>query len=373
MKSPLILTMIRPYGLYLCMNFRYHGSLLFTAMLLLLAACKKTSNQPASTGGGGNNNNTISPPPSLGFYVVGYFPSYRDPAVVPDQKFRMCNVVNYAFGNVTLSGSLSIAAPSTFSAVIAKAKANSAKIFLSVSGNASDFKNMASAAAYRTSFVREIMQALRTYQLDGVDIDWEYPRTDDGTDITYTAFMKELGDSCHTNARYYLSTAITSGKYAGAIRDAIRNELWTGNYVDFFNIMAYDDFSTSVAFKHHSDLSLAQTAVNYWVNTRGMPAGKAVLGIPAYGRPSGITQTGTVLSYASILAQGGNPQADSARVSVTGFTNYTIYYNGIVTAKLKAMLAKSQASGIMMWEKGQDTHDGTSILKAICDTLGRKY
>ncbi|MFN3793264.1 MAG: glycoside hydrolase family 18 protein [Chitinophagaceae bacterium] len=353
------------------MSLRSTSAWLLTAMLLLASACKKSNNQPTPPSGGGNT--TISAPPSLGFYVVGYFPSYRDPAAVPDQKFRMCNVINYAFGNITLSGSLSIASPGTFSSVISKAKANAAKIFLSISGNAADFKNMASGASGRNSFVREIMQALRTYQLDGVDIDWEYPRTDDGTDLTYTAFMKELSDSCHTNARYYLSTAITSGKYAGAVRDAIRNELWTGGYVDFFNIMAYDDFSTTLAYKHHSDLALAQTSINYWVTTRGMPANKAVLGIPAYGRPSGITQTGTVLSYSAILAQGGSPLSDSARVSVTGFSNYMIYYNGTVTAKRKAMLAKTQASGVMLWEKGQDVHDASSVLKAICDTLGRTY
>lgn len=353
------------------MSLRLTSAWLLTAMLLLASACKKSNNQPTPPSGGGNT--TISAPPSLGFYVVGYFPSYRDPAAVPDQKFRMCNVINYAFGNITLSGSLSIASPGTFSSVISKAKANAAKIFLSISGNAADFKNMASGASGRNSFVREIMQALRTYQLDGVDIDWEYPRTDDGTDLTYTAFMKELSDSCHTNARYYLSTAITSGKYAGAVRDAIRNELWTGSYVDFFNIMAYDDFSTTLAYKHHSDLALAQTSINYWVTTRGMPANKAVLGIPTYGRPSGITQTGTLLSYSAILAQGGSPLSDSARVSVTGFSNYMIYYNGTVTAKRKAMLAKTQASGVMLWEKGQDVHDASSLLKAICDTLGRTY
>jgi hypothetical protein len=37
------------------------------------------------------------------------------------------------------------------------------------------------------------------------------------------------------------------------------------------------------------------------------------------------------------------------------------------------MLAKQSANGIMMWEKWQDTHDNTSLLKAACDTLGRPY
>jgi len=27
----------------------------------------------------------------------------------------------------------------------------------------------------------------------------------------------------------------------------------------------------------------------------------------------------------------------------------------------------------MMWEKGQDRTDGLSLLKAVCDTLGRSY
>jgi hypothetical protein len=105
-----------------------------------------------------------------------------------------------------------------------------------------------------------------------------------------------------------------------------------------------------------------------------MPKQKAVLGVPAYGRPSGITQTNTVLTYATIIGQGGSPQSDSATVTASGWPSpFTIYYNGQPTVKKKAMLAKSMANGVMMWEKGQDTHDGTSLLKAMCDTLGRAY
>lgn len=69
------------------------------------------------------------------------------------------------------------------------------------------------------------MNMVRTYGLDGVDVDWEFPRTDDGTDITYTALMKQFSDSCHMGSKYYLTAAITAGKYAGAIRDAIKSEL----------------------------------------------------------------------------------------------------------------------------------------------------
>ena len=320
---------------------------------------------------------SIQLPPSLGYYVVGYFPSYRALADVPDVKFKMTNVVVYAFYQVNSTGSLTPPSSNTasLSAVAAKARANNARIFLGINDGSSNgttnFKNMASTPTGRTNFIRDVMTVVRTQQLDGVDMDWEFPSTSDGTDVTFTALMKELADSLHRDARYYLSCAITAGKYAGGYRDAIRNELFS--VVDFFNIMAYNDFSTTVPYRHHSDFALAQTCLQYWITTRGMPAAKAVLGVPAYGRPSGITQSNTVLSYRNILSQGGNAQLDSAVVSAGSFSNYTIYYNGQYTVKRKAKLAKDIAGGVMFWEKWQDAPDANSLLKAACDTVGRTY
>jgi chitinase len=343
-------------------------------VVLILSACKKTKDTPAPPPPPPPPPPAIVivPPPDLGFKVVGYFPSYRDPAAVPDVKFRMTNVVNYAFATLNSTGSLVANSPATLAAVVTKAKANNAKVFLAINGDHANFTTMAATAAGRNGFIRQTMNLVRTHKFDGVDMDWEFPRTSDGTDITFTALMKELSDSCHRDGKYYLTAAITAGKYPGAIRDAIKTELF--GYCDWFNIMAYDDFNTSVLYKHHSDFALAQVCLNYWVVTRGMPANKAVLGIPAYGRPSGITQTNTILTYAQILSQGGSAQSDSAIVTASGYPSpYTIYYNGQPTVKKKTMLAKQMANGVMMWEKGQDSHDGTSLLKAACDTLGRPY
>jgi chitinase len=271
---------------------------------------------------------------------------------------------------------LTVNSPATLTAVIAKARANNAKIFVGINDGSGDgrtnFRNMAATATGRNNFIKDVMAKVRQYNFDGVDMDWEFPTTTDGTDATFTLLMKELSDSLHNGSRYYLSAAITAGKYAGSIRDAIRDELWTGHYVDFFNIMAYDDFSTTTPYRHHSDYQLANVCLNYWLG-RGMPPAKTVLGLPAYGRPSGITQSGTILTYKSILAQGGNPQYDSAVVSATGFPNYTVYYNGQYTVKRKAKLAKDVANGVMMWEKWQDAVDANSLLKAACDTVGRSY
>lgn len=340
----------------------------------------RNTSGPASGCAAGTRSFTyivISMPVSLGYHVVGYFPSYRSLTEVPDIKFRMTNVVVYAFYQVNSSGSLVAPGSATapLAAVATKARSNNAKILLGINDGSGDgktnFKNMAASPQGRTNFIRDIMNVVRVNQLDGVDMDWEFPTTSDGTDVTFTSLMKELADSLHRDGRYYLSSAITAGKYAGGIRDAIRNELFP--VVDFFNIMAYDDFSTTTPYRHHSDYALASLCLNYWINTRGMPAVKAVLGIPAYGRPAGITQSNTVLSYRNILSQGGNSQLDSAIVSAGTFTNYTIYYNGQYTVKRKAKLSKDIAAGVMFWEKWQDATDGQSLLKAACDTVGRSY
>ena len=340
------------------------------AVFTFIAGCKKSepitpSNPPV----------IIQAPPAFGFYVVGYFPSYRSLSDVPDVKFRMCNVVNYAFFSVNTTNGLTVNNPTLAQQVIAKAKANNARAFMSINDGAGDgktnFKNMAATVSGRTQFIVDVMSKVRQFGFDGVDVDWEFPSTTDGTDNSFTALMKQLSDSLHRDAKYYLTAAITAGKYAGSSRDAIKPEVFA--YADWFNIMAYDDFSTSVPYKHHSDYTLATTCLNYWLGIRGMPKEKSVLGFPAYGRPSGITQTGTVLTYRDILSRGGSSQSDSAIVSNGSFTNYTIYYNGQPTVKKKAILAKQIANGVMMWEKWQDAMDAHSLLKAACDTVGRSY
>ena len=319
----------------------------------------------------------IQAPLPFGYYVVGYVPSYRSITSMPDVKFRMTNVVVYAFYAVNSSGTLTAptAPSSTLSAVATKARANNAKIFLGINdGAAGNFKNMAATATGRNNFIKDVMNTVRANNLDGVDMDWEFPSTSDGTDATFTLLMKELSDSLHRDARYYLSCAITAGKYAGGFRDAIRNEIFP--YVDFFNVMAYDDFTTDPLqlYRHHSDYTLATVCLNYWLNTRGMPAAKCVLGIPAYGRPSGMTQTGNIVTYNGVLTQGGNPQFDSAMVTTTATpTPFKVYYNGQYTTKRKAKLAKDIANGVMFWETGQDAMDNNSLLKAACDTVGRSY
>ena len=149
-------------------------------------ACKKAEIKPPQ--GGGTTPVIPAPvikaPPALGTIVAGYFPSYRDPNAIPDQKFKMCNVVNYAFGTVSANGNIVIQSPTVFGIVANKAKSNGAKVFLSINGTTTDWQQMASTVAGRNAFVKQAMLLVRTNALQGIDVDWEYPSTADGTAAT---------------------------------------------------------------------------------------------------------------------------------------------------------------------------------------------
>lgn len=318
----------------------------------------------------------IKAPPALGFSMITYFPSYRTVAEYPDNMFAMCDIINYAFAAVNTNGTITISTPSKFDSVYQKGKANGAKIFISLSG-ATNFAAVCKTATGRNNLIKDIMKKARQYNLDGIDIDWEYPRTTDGTDITYAELMKELSDSLHVDGKYYLSTAITPGIYAGSVRDGLRTEVFA--YADFFNIMAYDDFTTDpkYPYKQHSSMSTATVSLNYWLNTRSMPREKCMLGIPAYGRNSGAAQISS--SYKTILTSGQQLgpaplyQSDSATMTKSDGSTFTTYYNGVLTVANKTTLAKTRGNGIFFWELGHDANNQFSLHKAAADAAGISY
>lgn len=316
----------------------------------------------------------ITPPPAMGFMVIQYFPGYRSVAEYPDRMFKMCNVLNYAFAAINASSTVDLPSPTTFNAFYTKAKSNGAKVFLSVNGSSANFILLRDAVR-RNILVKDLMSKARSLNLDGIDMDYEYPRTTDGTDTVFALLMKELSDSLHTDGKYYLSAAITPGRYAGSVRDGLKNEVFA--YADFFNVMVYDDFSTSVPYKHHSNMSLVDYCTNYWINTRGMPKEKFILGIPAYGRNSGAAQIST--SFKTIVTTGAQlgPSpvhvSDSATITRTDGTSFTTYYTGHESAKQKALSAKTNGGGFMFWEMGHDANDDNALLKVACDAIGKTY
>jgi hypothetical protein len=191
-------------------------------------------------------------------------------------------------------------------------------------------------------------------------MDWEFPRTTDGTDLTYSALMQQLSTALHAQGKF-LSAAITAGVYAGAVRDAIRTEVF--GYADFFNIMSYDGLGWDPAEPNqHASYNMAVASLNYWATTRAMPKEKVILGFPAYGRSNATSASAT---YKDLVAAGASTSGDYFT-----FNGFPYGYNGTTTVTDKSNLAKSVGNGVMVWELFQDANGSVNLLQSAKTALG---
>jgi len=314
------------------------GSLL--AVLLLAASCASV------------------PQPGLwkvpeGFKVVGYFPSWSgDPSSI---RYEALTHINYAFGLASAAGDYQpLEAPEKLTALVVRAHDAGVRVLLSVGGwNEGSTKGLDTIAAdpeITNHFLDQTRQLLAQYNLDGVDLDWEYPRA--STTVAYGALVTALAGALHDQGKV-LSLAVSAngmnGQYVG-------DEAWGA--ADWINVMAYDDGWASAGVPH-SSYAFARASIDYWVGTRGLPPAKVVLGVPFYGRSLADRKA---RSYRSLLDT--YPGADQTDVSGA------FAYNGFDTLRSKVVnQARVRAGGVMVWQLNQDARGPKSLLSLIYETV----
>jgi len=287
------------------------------------------------------------------FRVVGYFPSWSgDPAEI---QYQALTHIDYAFLTPTRDGGyLPIPRADKLVALIERAHAHGVKVLASLGGADDDgtdaFRAIATDPVLSAVFIANTVALVTDWGLDGIDMDWEFP----GMKVAdeYAALMHSLAERLHA-AGYLLTAAVSAGSwYGGAIRDIVIQD------VDFLNVMAYDDGYRQPGV-HHSTYDFAYSAMRYWLNNRGAPPSKVVLGVPFYGRSLRDRHSRT---FKSIFARDFN--APGKDVS-GGFG-----YNGFATLRDKTLrLARNLGGGIMIWQIAQDVPGTNSLLNAIFDAV----
>ena len=210
------------------------------------------------------------------FKVVGYEPSWAGTLV--GLQFDKLNYINYAFAAENPDGSVTLPKPtSILSGLVGAAHAAGVRVLLSVGGwnggNDSAFNTLSADATARTKFATTLDGYIDQYQLDGVDIDWEFPEANVADD--YTAMVMELSSYLKPKGKLItIAGAAFSDGSAGVTASALE-------YIDLVNIMAYDGDTGA----GHSPYSFAQSALALWLS-KGTPPEKAVLGVPFYSQPS---------------------------------------------------------------------------------------
>lgn len=308
--------------------------------------------------------------------LIGYVQDFRSPDVVDYPKLTY---VNFSFahptadGRVLLNGKMAI---DNLRAMVTKAHQHGTKIMLAVGGwyhiqggeSYKYFKPAITDPLSRSKLVSELESMTMREQLDGIDIDFEHPRSHEDAQ-NLTAFTKELSEKLH-NQHKELSIAVHSkiNSNTGTEANYVVYDTKMFQYVDHVNIMAYDgQWDGKYNAANLSPYPITEKIVNYWTNLfekNNLSKEKLVLGVPSYAQPENpsIKQ----ISYAAIIKD--NPaNANHDNVSLNGTT---YYYNGEQTIKRKTNLALDNGfGGMMLWETGLDASGPHSITGTVSSVL----
>lgn len=219
--------------------------------------------------------------------VVAYVCSWTPE--MPDGKY--VTQIDYAFGNVnaTFDG-LTVGNPDRLRAICALRQDPESqpglKVLLSIGGwTAGGFSEMASDSLRRLSFAADCKRVVDEFDLDGIDMDWEYPSSSEAgitsspDDIdNYTKLMRDIRTAIGPDKLLTQATICTAQYIDFAAVDP---------YVDFTGIMAYDmgrpPYHNTPLYPSEHVLSVtADSAVRAHL-AAGIPPEKLFLGMAFYG------------------------------------------------------------------------------------------
>jgi chitinase len=343
--------------------------------------------------------------------VVAYvFP--QNNALQPgDIDARSLTRINYAFANIDngrMVPGFSKDQENLAFLTALKRQNPSLTVLVSVGGWlwSTNFSDVSLTRQSREIFIQSVMEFLAKYELDGLDIDWEYPgmpgaghpfRSEDKRN--FTLLLQELrarfdAETGRTHKKLYLT--IAAGASDEFLAHTEMNKVQ--RYLDTVNLMAYDYYEpgSDALTGHHAPLFTnpadpkqvsSDTSVRAFERA-GVPAAKLLLGLPFYGhiwgqvadRNHGLYQPGKPVpgaysNYGAIVSTMLNHGFDrywdsSASVPYLYSPEKQIFVSyedpESVAAKCSYVLAH-KLGGVMFWDYSGDPSG--ALLQAIQKSL----
>ena len=198
-------------------------------------------------------------------------------------------------------------------------------------------------AEKRQVLIQSMLNFCDEYNIDGVDIDWEFPAEDQWDE--FSALIVELSEALHSTNR-----SLSQAFYPEDINlssEAVKA-------IDKVNVMAYDLFDENGC---HSTYESAVKSIDYFCSI-GFETSQLSLGIPAYGRPlSAEAVWPYYIDYADQLADGTNLLNGN-------------YFNSQQLAQDKALFAReSDLQGVFLYHLASDAEGELSLTTACAEVL----
>lgn len=334
--------------------------------------------------------------------LIGYV-STNDLSLLSDSDIRALDVINLAFGHI-VNGCVYYAPDCVLEEFKRIRKENAdCKLVLSIGGwGAGGFSEAAADEEGREKFALTAVEIIKKYELDGLDIDWEYPCISTaGIAATYDDrenFTKLIKTSREIMDRELgkdkmLTIAAGAGEYF--INSTNMSEV--EKYLDYVQLMTYDlRGGYHIITGHHTNLlddkkdilqaSAKKAAACF--EKAGVPRDKLILGAAYYSRmwkgvpdrESGLHQMAETTggygpSYGELVKDYINKNGykryfdEEARAPWLFNGDTFISYDDEVSCKEKAeYVVKNGLGGIMFWEYRLDeTRTLTEVMRKALD------
>ena len=268
------------------------------------------------------------------------------------------------------------------------------RINLSIGGwGAEGFSKAASTVARRSKFVNSALKILKDLDLNGIDIDWEFPVGPDwGQKIkssphdreNYIFLLSDIKTALNneenlSHKKFTLSTAVPSWTWF-----IEKNDLQSASRIcDYINLMCYDyyggwssttGFNASLFDNQNDPVNWSSSKCVKQFISNNIPAEKMVFGLPTYGFAwSGVSDNGEHGLFQKPQAFLGNFDYNQLdKLYGQGFENYfdedskqSYRYNSekkiFVTYPSKYFISEAlkfikdlKLAGFMYWEYGHD-------------------
>jgi chitinase len=319
--------------------------------------------------------------------VVGYYPGWMK-TKLPASKvlFQHITHINHAFAWPNADGSISSYTEINHPELITAAHQAGRKILISLGGwgQSDGFAPMAADTAKRKIFVQNLLSFCQTRGYDGADFDWEFPAST-ADRATLTALVKETREAFNlANPSLLVTMVAVAGDWNGKWHDYPK----LAEYVDWFNLMAYDFHGTWTTHAGHNaplyapatdfDGS-AHQGVQYLYGTRGIQKTKLNLGVPFYGKEFNATRLygpstgGTELEYNLIaprMSAGWTRYWDNVSkvpYLMNPTNNKFVTFDDSLSLSTKVGYVKQNGlGGMMIWALGQDVlNNAQPLLEAL--------
>lgn len=312
------------------------------------------------------------------YVVVGYVTYWG--SVLPNPE--LLTHINYAFGKIDSDfETLTIKKEDRLKKVVAlKNSKADLRVLLSIGGwGAGNFSEMAADANHRKNFCQNCLKAVNKYNLDGIDLDWEYPTSSDAgisssSDDTknFTLLVKELRSTLGSGKLLTMASA-SSAKYVD----------WPSvvPYFDWINVMTYDmgnpPYHNAGLYKSSKTKRSCDESVKLHTD-KGVPNDMIVLGMPFFGRDDKTLKPFTAgdddnFVYYRDITKGSFIERWDDDAKVPYLTNsagtMVLTYDDKTSIGLKAEYVKEKSLyGAMYWAiEGDD--DNWTLSKAIAGPL----